>query len=66
MFHRMSILLLTSYLDTQLLLMLLLFEEKEQMKLRDFQVRRAVVPRALQWLIVNNLYYNDVVINNNV
>ena len=30
---------------------------------RDFQVRRAVVLRALQWLIVNNMYYNDVMIN---
>ena len=48
----------------QLLLMLSLFEEKEQMKLKNFQVRRAVVLRALQRLIVNNMYYNDVVINN--
>ena len=31
---------------------------------RDFQVWRAVVLRALQWLIINNMYYNDVVINN--
>jgi len=33
MFHRMSIHLLMSYLDAQLLLMLSLFEEKKQMKL---------------------------------
>ena len=31
---------------------------------RDFRVRRAVVFRALRWLIVNNMYYNDVMINN--
>ena len=31
---------------------------------KDFQVRRAVVLTALQWLIANNMYYNDVVINN--
>jgi len=32
---------------------------------RDFRVRRAVVLRALQWLVVNNKYYNDVVIDSN-
>ena len=30
---------------------------------KDFRVRRSVVLRALQWLIVNNKYYNDVTIN---
>ena len=30
---------------------------------RNFRVWRAVVLRALQWLIVNNRYYNDVTIN---
>ena len=38
--------------------------EKADETHRDFQVRRAVVLRALQWLIVNNMYYNDAVINN--
>ena len=32
---------------------------------RDFRVRRAVVLRALQWLIANNRYYNDVTIDSN-
>ena len=30
---------------------------------QDFRVRRATVLRALQWLIANNRYYNDVTIN---
>ena len=30
---------------------------------RDFRVRRAVVLRALQWLITNNKYYRNVLIN---
>ena len=30
---------------------------------RDFRVRRAVVLRALQWLIANNKYYHNVHIN---
>ena len=30
---------------------------------RDFRVRRAVVLRALQWLIANNKYYRNVHIN---
>ena len=29
----------------------------------DFHVRRAVVLRALQWLLVNNKYYNHILIN---
>ena len=32
---------------------------------RDFRVRRAVVLRALHWLIANNRYYNDVTIDTN-
>ena len=30
---------------------------------KDFIVRRSVVLRALQWLIINNKYYNDVIID---
>ena len=30
---------------------------------RDFRVRRAVVLRALQWLVANNKYYRNVRIN---
>lgn len=30
---------------------------------KDFRVRRSVVLRALQWLVLNNKYYDDVTIN---
>ena len=33
---------------------------------QDCRVRRSVVLRALQWLVVNNNYYHDVTINYDV
>ena len=33
---------------------------------KDFRVRRSVVLRVLQWLVVNNNYYHDVTINHDV
>jgi len=30
---------------------------------RDFRAHRSVVLTAIQWLIANNPYYNDVIIN---
>ena len=33
---------------------------------KDFRVRRSVVLRALQWLIVNSKYYHDVTINHDI
>lgn len=33
---------------------------------RDFRVRRSVVFRALQWLVLNNKYYDDVTINHDI
>ena len=33
---------------------------------RDFRVRRAIVLRALLWLIANNRYYSDVTIDTSI
>ena len=68
MYHRMSHHLLTIYLEVLLPLMSLLLGKRERVveSHKDFRVRRSVVLRALQWLVVNNNCFHDVTINHNV